>query len=312
MGPRPPGPTAWSCISPERPGGSARRVSCTRCANTLREQAGVECVLQCSPHHSTTELYPAIRFLETASELDRTQSPERQVEALEQFVGDSGLDAGEALPVLADLLMIPIRETVPPTQERPYDARISTLQVLQSMLSPVSSDEPLLLVVEDLHWSDPTTLELLERIVSDPERKSVACVVTFRPDFQRPWTAGWQRTVDLDLGPLSDSYVRTLAAAASGETLDDQALRRVEIAAEGVPLFVEEMAKAIRTEEAPQAPDSQVPPTLQGLLTERLDRLPELAGLIDVAAVLGREFDRGFWKRSASSTARRCDRRSPS
>ena len=258
----------------------------------VREQAGSEHILQCSPHHSATELYPAIRFVETMAELDRTRTPEVQVEALERFVCGRGLDAQEAVPVLAELLTIPVREAIPIAEARPHDARSATLQVLQRLLSPDSAEDPLLLVVEDLHWSDPTTLELLERFVSDPERRSVACVVTFRPDFQPPWTQ-WQATVDVDLGPLSHSHVRTLAAAVGGETLDDTALARVELAAEGVPLFVEEMAKSISTLEHKQLPDSQVPSTLQGLLTERLDRLPELAGLIDVAAVLGREFDRG-------------------
>ena len=195
--------------------------------------------------------------------------------------------------MLAELLTIPVREPVTVGEVRPYDARSSTLQVLQTLLSGDFSEDPLLLIVEDLHWSDPTTLELLERIVSGHVRRSVACVVTFRPDFQPPWTQ-WQTTVDVELGPLSHSSVRTLAAAASGETLDNEALRRVELAAEGVPLFVEEMAKSIRTQEPEHPLESQVPPTLQGLLTERLDRLPELAGLIDVAAVLGREFDRGL------------------
>jgi len=271
--------------------GKSRLVQALR--EQVREQAGAERVLQCSPHHSSTELHPAIRFLERFTDLDRAQPPERQIAALERFVGGIGLDPPETVPLLADLLAIPGDVTERPAM-MPRDVRNATLRMLEKMLVGAASDHPLLLVVEDLHWSDPTTIELLERIVMNLASMPVACILTFRADFHPPWTQ-WQPAIDIYLGPLAMADVRAMASATSATALDAEALRRVEAAAEGVPLFVEEMVKSIGADPSRERPpESRVPLTLQGLLTERLDRLPELAWLIDVAAVLGREFDRGL------------------
>ncbi len=261
----------------------------------VREQGGLERILQCSPHHSSTALYPAIRFLEQLSDLDRSKPPEQQLQALERCVRAAGLDPAEAVPLLADLLSVPgAAET--PHEMTPRDARNAVLQILEDLLLGDAAGRPLLIVVEDLHWADPTTVDLLERIVPDLARMPVACVVTFRGEFQPPWTQ-WRPVSEIDLGPLATDDVRTMATAASPTSLDSDALQRVESAAEGVPLFVEEMVKALAAEAAgsgSRSPESRVPPTLQSLLAERLDRLPELASVIDVAAVLGREFERGL------------------
>jgi tetratricopeptide (TPR) repeat protein len=145
----------------------------------------------------------------------------------------------------------------------------------------------LLLVVEDLHWADPTTIELLGRIIRGLRKLPVLCVLTFRPDLGPPPWSGEKGVVEIALAPLTAIEVRAMATAASDGPLEPEVLEWVESTADGVPLFVEEMLKLGR---APAA--ASVPPTLQGLLTERLDRLPELAGVIDLAATLGREFDR--------------------
>jgi class 3 adenylate cyclase/tetratricopeptide (TPR) repeat protein/energy-coupling factor transporter ATP-binding protein EcfA2 len=259
----------------------------------VREQAGAEHILQCSPHQSSSPLHPTIGFLERITDLDRSQPPERQLEALERCVAAVALDPPEIVPLLADLLSIPFATAGRPHMA-PRDARNATLRALEELLVGEASGHPLLLVVEDLHWSDPTTIELLERIVNNIERLPMACILTFRGDFQPPWTQ-WREDVNVDLGPLSTADVREMASAVSTAVLDAEALTRVESAAEGVPLFVEEMVKSIGVGSArDRLSESRVPTTLQGLLTERLDCLPELAGLIDVAAVLGHEFDRGL------------------
>src|SRR4029077_11773694 len=108
------------------------------------------------------------------------------------------------------------------------------------------------------------------------------------------WTH-WQEVVEIDLGPLASEEVRAMAFAASPPTLNPDTLDQVESAADGVPLFVEEVVKVLAAGGQPSTPGQiAVPATLQGLLAERLDRLPQLGGVIDVAAVLGREFERGL------------------
>ena len=149
------------------------------------------------------------------------------------------------------------------------DARAAILRDLEALVLA----DPKLLVVEDLHWADPTTIELLGRIATRLPAVAVLCVATYRPEFQPPWPAAHT----IELHRLSPEDVRAMVLAWGAEA--DLS------AAGGVPLFVEAMLKA-------GVESADVPPTLQGLLTQRLEQLPGLGDVIDMAAVLGRDFDR--------------------
>jgi class 3 adenylate cyclase/tetratricopeptide (TPR) repeat protein len=233
----------------------------------MGEQVGAVQTWQCSAHHQTTSLYPVIRSLERMPGRAGNGTPERQLEALDQAVAAEDLT--------------------------PRDARTARLRILEASLVADPARHPLLLVVEDVHWGDPTTVELLGRIVAGLPGMPVLSVLTFRPDFEPPWTA----VFEIELGPLASEEVRAMAAAAGGAALDPELLEMVDSAADGVPLFVEEMLKMLEHAGEPATaghPRTAVPPTLEGLLTERLDRLPHLGGVVDVAAILGREFDRSL------------------
>jgi class 3 adenylate cyclase/tetratricopeptide (TPR) repeat protein len=270
----------------------------SRLIGALREQVRgeeiTETVLRCSPDHARTTLYPAVRFLERLLGPD-SKPASQQLQGLKQLVAESGLDAGEAVPLLADLLSI----SVSPEQQQtlmPRDARNATLRILQALLMGNGTRQPLLLVVEDVQWADPTTIELLERCVAGIAGAAVACILSFRLEFEPPWARG-EQVVEIELGPLQPDDVRAMASAASREPLDADVLKHVESAADGVPLYIEEMVKALAAGQRGVhggALTSAVPPTLHGLLAERLDRLPQLREVIDVAAVLGREFERGL------------------
>jgi class 3 adenylate cyclase/tetratricopeptide (TPR) repeat protein len=257
-------------------------------------EAQAEHVLQCSAHHSRTALYPAIRFLNQMMSLDSRQASEGRLEAVEDAVVGAGLDPAATTPLLADLLSINGGDSERITL-MPRDARNATLQILEALLVGEAARHPLLFVLEDLHWADPTTVELLERIVANLAGMPVACILTFRSEFEPPWAQS-QPALKIHLGPLASEDVRAMASTAGLATLDRDTLTRVESAADGVPLFVEEMVKMLAAGIQPGAPahrrsESVVPSTLQGLLAERLDRLPELTEVIDIAAVLGREFE---------------------
>jgi class 3 adenylate cyclase/predicted ATPase len=255
-------------------------------AEAVHQSAVVE-RWQCSAHHSSTSLYPVTTFLERLLGLSRGDSTEHRLEELGRAVALAGHEPDEAVPLLADLLAIPI-PAASGHGLTPRDARTALLRVLESLLVTNPARHPLLLVVEDLHWADPTTVELLGRIIRGLPGHPVLCVLTFRADFEPPWTQE-QPGLWIELDRLSADEVRSMATAASGGELESSVLEWVESTAGGVPLFVEEMLKLGRDESA-----TGVPPTLEGLLTERLDRLPELGEVIDVAAVLGREFDRSL------------------
>ncbi len=262
----------------------------------LNPQVGEAQIWRCSPHHQGTSLHPVIRYLERLLALDAGRPAAEQMAILSEAVQAAGLEPTESVPLLAGLLGIRGELGEPMPGLTPRDVRTATLHILEALLIANPARHPLLLVVEDLHWADPSTVELLQRVVADLTHLPVLCLLTFRPEFQPPWTQSGP-VLELDLGPLTSENVRALAAWASVEPLDPAVLDWVDSTADGVPLFVEETLKML--EHADQLSPgngreslSHVPSTLQGLLTERLDRLPALGGVVDVAAVLGREFDR--------------------
>jgi class 3 adenylate cyclase len=271
--------------------GKSRLVQAARETST---QVAAERLLRCSPHHSRTALFPVVRFLEQNAGLEPTQDPEQQLRALARFAADAGVDAEHCVPLLAELLSIPAgNETA--RKLTPRDTRSATLRVLEDLLVGDGAGHPLLVIIEDLHWADPTTIELLGRIVRRVRRVPVACLLTFRSGFVPPWSR--RAAVEIALGPLGDEDVRAMASAVSAQTLDAATLERVESTCDGVPLFVEEMVKLL-TAGGPETRRRQeqgvIPPTLEGLLTERLDRLASVGEVIDIAAVLGREFERSL------------------
>ncbi|MGZ4166759.1 MAG: AAA family ATPase [Solirubrobacteraceae bacterium] len=262
----------------------------------LNPQIGLAQIWRCSPHHRDTTLYPVIRYLERLLALDAAGDPAEQLRVLADAVNAAGVRSPEAVPILADLLGISAERDEAIPGLTPRDVRTATLRILEALLIANPARHPLLLVVEDLHWADPTTVELLHRVVAELAHVPVLCLLTFRPEFAPPWTHS-SPVLELELGPLTSENVRALAAWASVEPLDPAVLEWVDSAADGVPLFVEETLKML--EHADQVNPGTasetltlVPSTLQGLLTERLDRLPALGTVVDVAAVLGREFDR--------------------
>jgi class 3 adenylate cyclase/tetratricopeptide (TPR) repeat protein len=261
----------------------------------LGQRVGAQQVWRCSAHHRSTSLYPVIRVLERMLGLDRPGTAADPLNALERAAAGAGLDPAEAVPLLADLVSVSGAREAADRGLTPRDARTAILRILESILVTDPNRHPLLLVVEDLQWADPTTVELLGRISTALSGIPVLCVLTFRREFapQR------QPVLEIELGPLASEDVRAMATSASGTTPDPALLEWVESAADGVPLFVEEMMKMLEQDGGPDMAGvvpaaTMVPPTLEGLLTERLDRLPELGGVIDVAAVLGREFDRSL------------------
>lgn len=251
---------------------------------------------QCSAHHTGTSLYPVIRSLERLLGLERLRAGEVRLDGYEEAARDAGLEPDEALPLLADLLSIerPAHGTRRPRS--PRDARTATLRMLESLLVTNQAHLPLLLIVEDLQWADPTTIELLDRVTANISEVAVLCLMTLRKEVEPPWTRG-RPVVEVDLGPLGAQEVQTMVAAASDAVPDQTVVAWINSASDGVPLFVEEMLKMLKAGPRPDGSQARgiepsVPPTLEGLLTERLDRLPDLGDVIDVASVVGREFER--------------------
>lgn len=258
-------------------------------AELLAERAAIH-VLRCSAYRQNSAYFPVIDHLERTLGLAAGDRSGSAMDVLAGAVAGAGIDPEGAVPLLAALLSLPVGGQRAPLA--PLDARVATLRVLERLLLADPSRRPVLLIVEDLHWADPSSVELMRRIVTGSRDVPVLVAFTFRPDFSPPWSV--RDGVDIALRPLSNDEVSSMVASAAGTVVDETVIARVVEAADGVPLFVEEMLKLVRAADVGSddgsAPERvTVPPTLRGLLTERLDGLPEFRDVIDAAAVVGRE-----------------------
>jgi predicted ATPase len=217
------------------------------------------------------------------------------------MLGETVANPGEHVSLLASLLSIPTdgRHAKPAMSAEQQKER--TLDVLTALVEHLSRERPLLLVFEDVHWADPTSLELLERFILRAADAKVLAILTFRPVFTPPWT-GQSHVSSVTLNRLAR---RTVAAmvdkVTGGKRLPDELREHIVEKTDGVPLFVEELTKTVvesdLVEERANAyvltgplPTLAIPSTLQDSLMARLDRLSTIKGVAQTAAALGREF----------------------
>ncbi|HEX4172012.1 MAG TPA: AAA family ATPase [Acetobacteraceae bacterium] len=244
----------------------------------------------CSPHHTNTPLYPVIRQLEFAAGFVRADAPSdrlRKLRAILELTATSDQD----VVLLAQLLSLP----VPGAEAHALSAQRRkelTFEALINQVERLAARQPVLLLFEDLHWSDASTLELLDLALSRLRLLPSLFIATFRPDFNPPWT-GQSGTTLLTLSRLGEAEASLLACQVTlSGVLPTPLLRRVVAQADGVPLFIEELTKAVL--ESRLAPDteaaSSVPETLHASLLARLDRLPRAKQVAQIGSVIGREF----------------------
>jgi AAA ATPase domain/Adenylate and Guanylate cyclase catalytic domain len=164
----------------------------SRMSRTLRERLAGEphtaLSHYCSPHHTNSALYPVIALLERAARLDREAPPEVQLAKLEAVLGQASDRLDEAVPLLATLLGVPTGKRYPTLALTPEIQKRRTLQALVDQLAGLAAQQPVLALYEDVHWIDPSTLELLGMVIERIQRLPVLVLITFRPEFQPPWT----------------------------------------------------------------------------------------------------------------------------
>ena len=257
---------------------------------------------QCSPYYQNTALYPLIDLLErVALRFEREESSEQKLRKLEGFLVQYGLPLAETVPLFATFLSLPLTADYVPQTVSPEQQKQKTLQTLLTILLRIAAQQPLLLVMEDLHWVDPTTLELLSLLVDQGPTARILVLLTFRPDFSPPWTGRAHLTqVTLNRLPRRQAAEMT-GRVAHGKALPPEVVEQVVAKTDGVPLFVEELTKMVlesgllqeregRYELTGLLPPLAIPTTLHDSLMARLDRLATVKGLAQLGATLGREF----------------------
>jgi class 3 adenylate cyclase len=241
----------------------------------------------CSPHHIDSPLHPVIGQIERSARFERGDDAATRLDKLQAvmtYLGTSTQDAA----LIADLLSIegaearwPCPDLVPPQRKQ------RTLEALGRTIEAQAGRLPILAVFEDVHWIDPTSLELLDRTIVALQRLPVLLLVTARPSFEAPW-AHRRHASELPLNRLSRSAAAELIRQIGGE-LSDAVVREIRDQTDGVPLFIEELTRAV-VEGGREGSVGGIPTTLQASLMSRLDRLGPAKELAQLAAVIGRRF----------------------
>jgi len=232
---------------------------------------------------------------------EREESPQQKLRKLEGLVGRYGLPLAEAVPSLAALLSLPLTADYALLPVSPEQQKQQTLHALLTMLLRITAQQPVLFVMEDMHWIDPTTLEFLNLLVDQGPTARILALFTFRPDFSPPWTGRSHLTqVTVHRLPRHQA-VEVIRQVAQGKILPPEVIEQIVAKTDGVPLFVEELTKMVLESELLQEreeryeltgplPPLAIPATLHDSLMARLDRLAAVKGLAQLGATLGREF----------------------
>jgi class 3 adenylate cyclase/predicted ATPase len=213
---------------------------------------------------------------------------ERRLADLENTLRLIGFDASEYAPLLAPLVDIPLAEERA-AKLAPEELRRRQLAALMAWVLAGARSQPVVLAVEDLHWADPTSLDLMQALVERGRTAPLFIIATARPEFRAPWSLRSHHSV-ISLSPLDRADVAQMVGELTARrALNKEVVERVSERTGGVPLFVEEVTRLL-LERGEEGGAHVIPPTLQQSLAARLDRLGEAREVAQVGAVLGRDF----------------------
>ncbi len=255
--------------------------------------------LSCSPYFMNTAFYPIVQELKRVLEfgLDDT---EQRLDKLDGLLAQYGFDLPTVAPLLARLLGVPFEGRYPPL-DLPLDRqRQLTIDALITITLMRADYQPLLVVVEDLHWIDPSSLDLLTQLIEHVPQTRQLVVLSFRPEFKPPWAEG-PGLERLDLNRLDREASMRIVTEIAGMPAPTELLDQLVEKADGVPLYLEELTKLVseqglihegdgRLDPARPRPTLAIPATLADSLTARLDRLTDAKGVAQLGAAIGRQF----------------------
>ncbi len=253
----------------------------------------------CSPQHTDSALYPIIGQMERAAGLAHDDKLQTRLDKLDAVLAQTSTPIAD-VALFAEMLSLPNDGRYPTLELTPQQRRQKTLDALISQLEALTRQNPALMIFEDAHWTDPTSLEVFGRVVDVIATLRVLLIVTFRPEFDPPWI-GQPHVTALTINRLTQRDVGAMIDRVVGNKLLTASIRRDIIErTDGVPLFVEEMTKAVLEAESEGAarrmvaavpsPDVAVPASLHASLMARLDRIGPAKEVAEIGAAIGREF----------------------
>jgi class 3 adenylate cyclase/predicted ATPase len=245
---------------------------------------------QCSPHHTNSALFPFVQQLQQATALDDDDSAWEKLDKLEGMLAGLGEFETITVALFAELLGIPYQDRYPALDLSPQEIVKRTLRAFSDHLLYLSHRQPLLVIFEDLHWIDPTSLAALELAVGEAAGSKMMVVLTHRLDWH-PTFGQQSHITPLHLNRLDRQQGAKIVQAISGTYVDDDVVARIVARADGIPLFVEEVTKSLVESDSDMSA-AEIPASLLDLLTARLDRLSVGKQLAQAGAAIGREFSR--------------------
>jgi class 3 adenylate cyclase len=267
----------------------------------LKGQPHLRLQYQCSPYHANSALYPVIAHIEQAAKFSSDESNEQKCKKLDALFRFPDVERETGVSLIAALMSIPCGSTHPSLMLEPGPQREKTLGILMDRLHALASKAPLVCIVEDVHWIDPSTLDLLHMIVSEADKLAILLIVTCRPGFEAPWLSN-DNVLEIQVQRFPEHGVKEIVAGvAAGKALPADVISQIVAKADGVPLFAEELTKTVLDSALLSGGEQQyalsrtlanlaIPTTLLDSLMARLDRLPQEKSVAQLAAVIGRSF----------------------
>ena len=270
--------------------------------------------LQCSPYYSSTAFHPFIEQLKLALGLDGETASALWLTSLEADVAATNGDAETVVPILAALLSIPTGDRYAALDLSPQQQKDATVAALVNHLLAQAREQPLLIDFEDAHWIDPTSRDVLDLLVESVRNTSILVVVTCRPEFQPGWK-GQAHAVTANLKRLGRQVRTTLVERVAGDKeLPREVVEDIIVKTDGVPLFLEELTKAVLESDVLTEKDGRyvlsgpwhqlaIPATLNDSLMARLDRMGSFKKIAQIGATIGREFSYEILREVADAPA---------
>ncbi len=253
----------------------------------------------CSPQHTDSAFYPVISQMERAAGMAHDDTAQAKLDKLDTLLAQSSTSAQDAA-LFAEMLSLPNDGRYPTLELAPEQRRQRTMEALIAQTEVLTRQNPVLMIFEDVHWTDPRSMELFGRAVDRIASLRVLLIVTFRPEFVPPWI-GRPHVTPLTINRLAQRDVGAMIDRVVGNKLLPASIRQDIIErTDGIPLFVEEMTKAVleaegegearRTAATVPSPTLAVPASLHASLMARLDRLGPAKEVAQIGATIGREF----------------------
>jgi len=256
-------------------------------AERVREEPHRLLRCQCSPYHRNSVLFPLKTLLRHRLDIGRDLSSRENMDRIGQALERVGRHSRSSALLLAELLEIPVEDTLSPIEMTPNQRKNETLAIVEDLLM-MALDGTVLLLIEDAHWSDQTTQTLIDRVLKRIGREHALVLITHRPELKTNWSEHAQGT-QIYCKPIGQDHCAALIRQVANRVqIDDALVREIIARSDGVPLFAQELTRAVM--DLRSAGPNAVPLSLQDSLMARLDRLGRAKDVAQIASVFGRQF----------------------